>query len=814
MGITYNEAVEALTNWYNTSSANVWNVINDYNLTPEQAYDLIPSPDNMWSTGYGTVNYADGTIASWNNTAQLPITTGGNPLDSNAGTLTQNQFQYPANTDYSGTGGSFNGRPGVTGGVSGVVHVMTQIGAGIACTGLGISLGKKVNQLAYDRGFNWLSWAGVNIESLDPQKWDSITVDMSNTGFEGALKRAFNAIFGITPNGSQMYLDAEAIGYLAKYMDEIGLFAGGVITGTYDNSQHPGHEISTVIPQPLQIMPGNVHIIAVTSNPALYKEWYYDNCDYIVGIKTGNRNRFIGFSSNSSLVGYERSSASDPFTPYTVTQSHLTANDTPFYTNSVAQPSSQYTWEYLTPVITNDFSTYRNYEEIGIGTILYDGDISQPSSIEGIDNQDGAVLPVFTGAETPDDYLHQLEQQYPDMFDDAIEQDVAQPDGTITPHRYIPVGTPTATGTSDNTPTTDDSIAGQAQDNTVVDPATSPANLLSGLVNILSNLFTPTTNPPVTTPDTGTGDTPATVPPAGTANALYSIYNPSQSELNSFGAWLWSSSFVDQLLKLFNDPMQAIIGLHKVYAQPIISGVGTIKVGYLDSNVSSNLVGAQYVTIDCGSVSVGEYFGNVFDYSPYTNIYIYLPFIGIQHLNTGDVMRGTINVTYHVDVITGACLAEISVYRDGFGGVIYTFTGNCAVQYPISAGSYMGIVSSIASVAGGIIGTIATGGAMLPAVMGGLGGVMGAHTSVQHSGSFSGNPGAMGNKTPYLIITRAQSCLATAFPSFEGYPANYYTTVGGCSGLIKCVDCHVEFIPGTETEIAEIETLLKTGIIV
>jgi hypothetical protein len=259
--------------------------------------------------------------------------------------------------------------------------------------------------------------------------------------------------------------------------------------------------------------------------------------------------------------------------------------------------------------------------------------------------------------------------------------------------------------------------------------------------------------------------------------------------------------------------MQAIIGLHKVFAQPSISGTSTIKVGYLDSGVSSNVVGNQYTTVDCGSVSLREYFGNVFDYAPFTEVYIYLPFIGIQKLDTGDVMRSTLHVVYHVDVLTGACLAEIRVTRDGAGGTIYTYTGNAAVQYPISSGSYMGIVASLASIAGGVVGTIGSGGALAPVAMGAVGGILNAHARVQHSGGFSGNAGAMGSKKPYLIITRPQTALADNFPSFEGYPANKYTTIGACSGYFRVRDVHLERIPATDDELNELNSLLKTGVI-
>ena len=156
----------------------------------------------------------------------------------------------------------------------------------------------------------------------------------------------------------------------------------------------------------------------------------------------------------------------------------------------------------------------------------------------------------------------------------------------------------------------------------------------------------------------------------------------------------------------------------------------------------------------------------------------------------------------------------MNVIRDGAGGTLYTYSGNAAVQYPVSSGSYMGIVASLASVAGGIVGTVASGGALAPLAFGAVSGIMNAHTRVNHSGSFSGNAGAMGLKKPYLIITRPQPAIAETFPAMDGYPANKSVIIGECEGFVSFESVHVENIPATDDELSEIESLLLSGIII
>jgi hypothetical protein len=295
---------------------------------------------------------------------------------------------------------------------------------------------------------------------------------------------------------------------------------------------------------------------------------------------------------------------------------------------------------------------------------------------------------------------------------------------------------------------------------------------------------------------------------------LWAIYNPTQAQVDSFGGWLWSSNFVEQLKKLFNDPMQAIIGIHKVFATPHTGSTQTIVCGYLDSGVPSKVVTSQYTDVDCGSVNLREYFGNVFDYSPFTSVKMFLPFIGIVPLDVAYIMRATISVKYTVDVLTGACVANITVNRDGAGGVIFTYAGSAIVSYPISSGSYVGVISGALSIAAGIAGTVASGGMTLPAVAGAVSGLSRAHTDIQHSGQFSGAAGAMGGKKPYLIIERPQTRIAANVDDYEGKPSNATLRIGDCVGFTRVIEAHLSIPNAYASETTEILQLLKEGIII
>lgn len=491
---------------------------------------------------------------------------------------------------------------------------------------------------------------------------------------------------------------------------------------------------------------------------------------------------------------------------------------------------------YITP---NDFYNRQPQSPSQGGSILalmvdyldtmVNGTEESTSNIDGIRTQPNAKIPDLSNVDTSDisAVKQALQDQFPELWQNALKNTVINEDGTTTDKIYIPVGYPQV---DPNNPTQPQgNIATQTKPQ--YDPEEDPdiSEQIYTLIQYLPQLKpNPDTDPearpyipilvpdPVTNPnppDTGEGDTPAIVIPAGSTSALFSVYNPTQGQVDSFGAWLWSNDFVDQLKKIFNDPMESIISLHKVFATPSTGASQDIYVGYLDSGVSSATVTNQYVDVDCGSITLYEYFGNVFDYEN-TSLHLYIPFVGFVNISTYDAMRSEIKVIYHIDVLTGECLVDVEMIRDLAGGVLYQYSGNCAVHYPVSAGSYIGLVGGLLSAAVGIGGSIATGGALAPALIGAGAGLMRAHTDVSRGGGFSGNSGAMGAKKPYIVITRPQTAVAEKYLELEGIGSNHTVMLNTVSGYVKIKDVQLHDINAYRSELEEIESLLRAGIII
>lgn len=398
-----------------------------------------------------------------------------------------------------------------------------------------------------------------------------------------------------------------------------------------------------------------------------------------------------------------------------------------------------------------------------------------------------------------------LRSKYSDWYNNSFELPVYNPStDSIEEDVYYPLSLPINNPFNDDMPESDydlDYVHGgelnptqqQQYDNTTTDTP------------VLDTINPTPTIPTEPTPP----DKPLIV--GGTGTDLFAVYNPTKNEIASLGQYLWSSNIVDILQKFLNNPMEAIISLHMIYCTPINGARKNIVLGYLDSGVSALTVAEQFVNINCGSVDVKEYFNDARDYSPYTSVEAYLPFIGMVKLKTEDIIGSKVTIKYTADVLTGAILCKIFVTKSGTEQQLYAYSGNCSVQIPLTGADRTRLISGAVTgvLAGGIAGGVAG------AVVGGLAKGYMSGSSIERSGGFTSNSGAMGIKTPYIIVSRKYGYDALDYNKFYGFPSNKTITLGSCKGFTKVKETHVENVArATDKEKTEIENLLKNGVIV
>lgn len=303
------------------------------------------------------------------------------------------------------------------------------------------------------------------------------------------------------------------------------------------------------------------------------------------------------------------------------------------------------------------------------------------------------------------------------------------------------------------------------------------------------------------------------------ASSLYTIWNPSQSQLNKLASFLWSTDFVDTIKKILQSPMDALISLALFPVNPPTDGTHNIALGYIDSGVAAPRVADQFMTVQTSGMVVPHKYNSYLDYAPYTRAEIFLPFIGFQPLNINDIMGKSVDVVYNIDLLSGVCTAIVHAN----GQSLYSYSGNMAMFLPLSAGNWARMLTPIF----GMVGGIATMGAGIGGVISGAPllsstsmAVRGAESignldgnSVSRSGSISGNSGIMGDYQPFIVVTRPINDKPSTYDNNIGQTYNKSARLGTLSGLTVVEEAHIEGMNATDAEKQEIERLLKEGVI-
>ena len=322
---------------------------------------------------------------------------------------------------------------------------------------------------------------------------------------------------------------------------------------------------------------------------------------------------------------------------------------------------------------------------------------------------------------------------------------------------------------------------------------------------------------------------------------IISMWNPTLAEISSLYAFLWDSDISTTLKKLFLEPMDAIISLSLVPVDPInFAEKRHVTIGHVDTDVQMYAVQKQFVDFDFGSIKLDEYYGAAWDYSPYTKVSIYLPYIGSQEIDVDDVMNATLHLKYRVDLLSGMCVAMLKATRsrDGLDAVIYTWQGNCAMQVPITAGSarefintfiQIGALTGLALVqpAAGALAMKGTGDLSMSAdimamksnmvnpTMGTYAAlnVIGQKVHVQRGGRVDANAGVMSPQSAYIIINRPVSGIPKGWNEYAGYPSLKIKTLSTQKGYTQVAYIKLNNLEATAEEISELDGLLRGGVI-
>ena len=286
---------------------------------------------------------------------------------------------------------------------------------------------------------------------------------------------------------------------------------------------------------------------------------------------------------------------------------------------------------------------------------------------------------------------------------------------------------------------------------------------------------------------------------------LTSTFHMTKERLVQLGQFLWGSSIFDEFSLINNNPIENIISC-KAIPYAISGTTQEITLGNVKTGVNGEKISKNFSKQTIGSVAIAEHYKNFLDYAPYTNIIIYLPYIGFKELDTSLVMGKTLRIEYTLDVITGGCLAQIYVGKIR----LYEFTGNIGVDISITASNRAQVESAYINAGVGVVSSAMSGN-----VTGAVNSIIGAATSQYHY-SGTGNPSpscvASTNRTCYVVIDRPQYQPLKAFNHTRGRMCCLSKTIGSLKGYTVC-DGNIDIsgISATDEEKEEIVNILSSG---
>ena len=302
--------------------------------------------------------------------------------------------------------------------------------------------------------------------------------------------------------------------------------------------------------------------------------------------------------------------------------------------------------------------------------------------------------------------------------------------------------------------------------------------------------------------------------------SLYQI--PDTTTMKNISDFMWSSDYIDNILKFVQKPEDAIISLQilpvtlsgtDISREDVkAAGITFYEAGHaLDPAyvIQADRVVNQYCIVDLGTVNVPEVWGSQLDYQPYTSAEIYLPYIGVNQIDIDEIAGKEVGLVYAIDLLSGDCVAFIGVGGD----LKYQFNGNCASRIPFSAQSKDLLSGAIALAAGAS--ALVSGGSSIAAASALLSaGTTLLKDNIAHGGSISSTRGFLSLQKAVIYLRRPSQNLPYDYAKFKGYPSNITSRIGDLYGFTQIEEVHLENVNATQEEKDEIMSLLKGGVII
>ena len=309
-----------------------------------------------------------------------------------------------------------------------------------------------------------------------------------------------------------------------------------------------------------------------------------------------------------------------------------------------------------------------------------------------------------------------------------------------------------------------------------------------------------------------------------------------KEQMKDFYTKLWEFNWTDistnLLTGIYSNLVSNVVSLKMMPTSPEnLGGKGEAEAVVLGFKTFDDLIVQTIGTNACpvvtiGTINIKKAYKSYADYSPYTDIALYLPFVGVVPLdtnlfmNTAEYNGSTLTVKASYDMLGGT----ITYFVEYEHATVYQFTGNMAVDVPVSLQSGVDIGTTLAQNASGAIATATNaltsvaepkpiGKAVNTAVQN-VSSFGGASASAQSLYSSTGGDGAFyAFPKCVLMIRRPEYNRPKTYDSTIGYPAFFTKKVADIKGFATVTNPKIPLVDGmTKEEHEMIVSAMQNGL--
>lgn len=348
---------------------------------------------------------------------------------------------------------------------------------------------------------------------------------------------------------------------------------------------------------------------------------------------------------------------------------------------------------------------------------------------------------------------------------------------------------------------------------------------------------------------------------------LYRIYAMTPTQVNAFATQLWNTDVMDIISRFFEKPTDVVLGM---YSYPFDVQSGNAEAVYFNwisqwstVDVTGHPVTQEIQHLEFGYIDVPRYSGTFYDFQPYSVIQIHLPYIGFVEVKANEVVGKRVYLDYYVSLFSGDFTASLTVTGDNSPGLIGLYQGNIGRPVPLTQqdlftlfkkGAELALTAAIAVGSGGV--ALAAGAeaaeakvdmerrieAGLPvsatmaasryaaeqkthdealnvlkktSIVGAANAMFGNPSGVAiiRNGAVDASSGRTSSQEAYILMTIPHQNVSSE-QKLLGYPTNLPGPLSGYTGFTTVRDIRLDVPDATDSEKAEIESIVRSGIII